>query len=191
MGFRERHATRPADRYSAKLGSNEALYAPVRPPERPRAVGRPDLAQLLGRTVLEARVQRAFQEYGLLPRTGTAGSGLSRSYRAPQAGVEIAADAHGTVTTVTLHFTGTEGFTPYQGTIPAGAGSMPHRSRIWAMLGRPDQTGAPYRDRHLAAAGPWDRWQLPEVTLHARYATDAERLERLTLSLPDHLPRAA
>src|SRR5689334_20771975 len=44
----------------------------------PRPVGRTDLTLLLGRTVLEARVQQICQEYGLIPRSGAAvGSGLS------------------------------------------------------------------------------------------------------------------
>ncbi|GAA2523629.1 hypothetical protein Ahu01nite_056230 [Winogradskya humida] len=190
VGFR----TRRAAFHTAPRGSNEPVFNPAAPQRNPgplttaRKVGRPDLTQLLGRTVLEARVQGICQEYALLPRTGT---GLSRAYRSPSAGVELAADAHGLVTTVVLHFQPADGFTPFQGTLPAGAGSVPRRSRMIPMLGRPDETGAPYRDRFDSANGPWDRWHLPDLTLHAQYAPDAETLERLTLALPAHLPRAA
>jgi len=160
-------------------------------PHQARRVGRTELTELLGRSVLEARVQHVCQEYGLVPASGPGGSGLSRAYRAPAAGVELAADAHGTVTSIVLHFHGEDGFIPYEGTIPGGAGSIPRRSRIWSMLGRPDERGAPWRDRFLDAYGPWDRWLLRDLTLLAQYAPDAERLDRVTLSLPDHLPRAA
>jgi hypothetical protein len=207
MGFLERRAdqgrqTVPAeDRYGSKPGpraggSNEPLYDARRanqdPVTLPRKVGRTDLAMLLGRTVLEARVQQICQEYGLIPRTGPAvGSGLSRSYLARAAGVEIAADTHGMVTTVFLHFHGDDGFTSFQGEIPGGAGSVPRRRNIWAMLGRPDETGDPYRDRFLGDYGPWDRWLLAGFVLHAQFAPDGESLHRVTLSLPDRLPRAA
>ena len=96
MGFRTR---RPASRtafHTAPRGSNEPVFDPAAPQRNPgplttpRKVGRPDLTQLLGRTVLETRVQRICQEYALLPRTGT---GLSRAYRSPSAGVELAAGA--------------------------------------------------------------------------------------------------
>jgi hypothetical protein len=202
---RQPGSARTEDRYGAKPGarpggSPESLPAPARGvnpdpvglPAAPRPVGRTDLSLLLGRTVLEARVQRVCKEYGLLPRSGEAvGSGLSRSYLSREAGVELAADAYGVVTTVVLHFRGDDGFTPFRGEIPGGAGSLPQRARLRAMLGRPDEHGAPYRDRHLSDYGPWDRWSLTGFTLHARYALDGERLELITLTLPDQLPRAA
>ena len=163
---------------------------PARP--GPRKVGRTDLTVLLGRSVLEARVQEICREYGLIPRSGTAaGSGLSRSYRSRDTGVEIAADAHGTVTTIFLHFHGDDGFITYQGEIPGGGGSVARRTHMWAMLGRPDETGDPYRDRFLGEYGPWDKWILAGFTLHAQFAPDAETLDRVTLTLPDRLPRAA
>jgi hypothetical protein len=167
------------------------LAEPVDRPA-PRPVGRSDLTMLLGRTVLETRVQQVCREYGLIPRSGEAvGSGLSRSYLSRGAGVELAADAHGMVTTVFLHFHGDDGFTSYQGEIPGGAGSIPRRTHLWATLGQPDEQGDPYRDRFLGDYGPWDRWLLPGYALHAQYAVDGECLERVTLTLPDRLPRAA
>jgi hypothetical protein len=213
-----RQAARPAhpeDRYGSKPGprpggSNEPLFAPPRrsnldpvdvPAPRPApepspgprpVVGRSDLTLLLGRTVLEARVQQICREYGLVPRSGPAvGSGLSRSYLARESGVEIAADAHGTVTTVFLHFHGDDGFASFTGEIPGGGGSVPRRTHVWAMLGHPEEQGDPYRDRFLGDYGPWDRWVLAGFVLHAQYGVDGERLERATLSLPDRLPRAA
>ena len=166
------------------------LPEPVR--AGPRKVGRTDLTMLLGRSVLEARVQQICREYGLIPRSGAAaGSGLSRSYRARDTGVEIAADAHGTVTTIFLHFHGDDGFITYQGEIPGGGGSVARRTHMWAMLGPPDETGDPYRDRFLGEYGPWDKWVLAGFTLHAQFAPDAETLDRVTLTLPDRLPRAA
>jgi hypothetical protein len=203
-------------------GSNEPLFGPVparrsygspvgapdsHPPATPardiaepppaltretRPARRTDLTALLGRTVLEARVQQICREYGLIPRSGAAvGSGLSRSYLARAAGVEIAADTHGVITTVFLHFHGDDGFASYSGEIPGGAGSVPRRPHLWAMLGRPDDQGAPYRDRFLGDYGPWDRWVLAGFALHAQFATDGERLDRVTLTLPERLPRDA
>ena len=195
MGFLERraeHGRQATDdslrryRYGAKPG--RANPDPVGLPPAARSAPT-DLTQLLGRTVLEARVQQICREYGLIPRSG--GPGLSRSYLAREAGVEIAADAHGVVTTVFLHFHGDDGFTSFQGEIPGGAGSVPRRWNIWAMLGRPDETGDPYRDRFLGDYGPWDRWLLAGFVLHAQFAPDGESLHRVTLSLPDRLPRAA
>ncbi|MEU7906803.1 hypothetical protein [Actinoplanes sp. NPDC049118] len=215
MGFLERRTDRnrqaadgvtrpprPDDRYGPKPGplsggSNEPIYDAV-PPRRaqgspePPVPTRTDLTVLLGRTVLEARVQQICQEYGLIPRSGAAvGSGLSRSYLARAAGVEIAADTHGVITTVFLHFHGDDGFTSYSGEIPGGAGSVPRRAHLWAMLGRPDEQGLPYRDRFLGDYGPWDRWVLAGFVLHAQFAVDSEKLDRVTLTLPERVPRAA
>jgi hypothetical protein len=200
MGFLQRRADRRRqdDRYGSKPGpgtggSNEPLYDAA-PARRPLAgpAARTDLTVLLGRSVLEARVQRICREYGLIPRSGAAvGSGLSRSYLSRAAGVELAADAHGVVTTVFLHFHDDDNFTSYSGEIPGGAGSVPRRAHLWAMLGRPDEQGEPYRDRFLGDYGPWDRWVLAGFVLHAQFATDAESLDRVTLTLPQRLPRAA
>jgi hypothetical protein len=150
-----------------------------------RPVGRTDLTTLLGRNVLDARVQRICQEYGLIPRSDTAAaSWLSRSYLSRDAGVELAANAHGTVTAVFLHFHGDDGFQSFQGEIPGGAGSVPTRAHLWAMLGAPDEQGDPYHDRFLGDYGPWDRWVLAGFALHAQFATDGESLDRVTLTPP-------
>jgi hypothetical protein len=197
MGFLERRAdqfrlqadgpARPSDRYGHKpsarhSGSNENLHAR-------RAVAEPgpraDLTELLGRTVLEARTQQICAQYGLIPRSGvTGGSGLSRSYLARDAGVEIAADTHGLVTTVFLHFHGDDGFASFRGEIPGGGGIVPRRAALWARLGRPAESGDPHRVPFLGDYGPWDRWLRDDVVLHAQYDLDGENLHRITLTRP-------
>lgn len=195
-------AVRADDRYGSKPGpgaegSNEPLAAALRArpgagPSTPRPVGRTDLALLLGRSVLQARVQQVCREYGLVPRSGPAvGSGLSRAYLARESGVELAADARGVVTTVLLHFDGADGFASYAGELPGGAGRVARRTHLWSMLGHPAEQGDPYRDRSAGDNGPWDRWLLTGSALQARYDVDGERVERITLTLPDRLPRAA
>jgi hypothetical protein len=198
MGFLERRAeqfrlraagpARPSDRYGRKPsarghGSNDPLHS-RHPTVLPAADDRPEVTDLLGRSVLQARTQQICRDHGLIPRTGT-GSGLSRSYLARDAGIEIAADTHGTIITVFLHFHGDDGFTSYRGEIPGGAGDVPRRAALWAALGRPGSSGDPYRDPFLGDYGPWDRWALPVCTLHAQYALDGENLHRVTLTLPD------
>jgi hypothetical protein len=175
-------------RYGSKPGpsggSNEPLgaYPAARPQPVPAQV-----TDLLGRSVLEARTQRICLAYGLVPRSG----GLSRCYLARDAGLEIAADPHGVVTTVFLHFHVADGFTPYHGEIPGGAGSVPRRAGLWASLGRPDEGGKPHRDPVLGDTGVWDRWLLPEFLLHAQYAVDGQNLYRVTYTLPDGTPGAS
>jgi hypothetical protein len=173
-------------RYGSKPGpaggSNEPLGA-YSPPVRSRPA-RTELTDLLGRSVLEARTQRICLAYGLAPRSG----GLSRCYLARDAGIEIAADPHGVVTTVLLHFDGEDGFTPYHGEIPGGAGSVPRRAGLWAALGRPDESGEPHHDPLLGDYGPWDRWLLPDYLLNAQYAQDGQNLARVTYTLPDSTP---
>ncbi len=222
MGFLERRtgpfrrsadgAARRSGRYDAQRGarnggSTDPLYDPTPRRANPDPVGRPltpparrtDLIELLGRTVLQARTQQICREYGLIPhaatgpaRSGPARSGPARSYLARDEGVEIAADAHGTVTTVFLHFHGDDGFASYHGEIPGGGGTIPRRAALWAELGRPDVSGDAYRERFLGDFGPWDRWLLPACLLHAQYALDGENLHRVTLTLPDReAPRAA
>jgi hypothetical protein len=179
---------RSADRYGQRpgAGSNEPLFDPARRPRPEPPAPRPELpvrggdpSDLLGRSVLAARTQHLCRAYGLLPR-GT----LSRSYLARDRGLEIAADTHGTITTVFLHFHGDDGFAPYRGEIPGGAGTVPRRAALWAALGRPGESGDPYREKFLGDYGPWDRWELPACGLHAQYALDGESLHRVTLTRP-------
>jgi len=195
MGFLERRAQRfrPAgDRYGQKPGPAGGRRANADPVGHPAGAGeRPELTGLLGRTVLEARTQQICRAYGLIPgparsyparsnlaRSNLARSNLARSYLARDAGLEIAADAHGTIAAVFLHFHGDDGFAPYRGEIPGGGGTVPRRAALWASLGRPDVSGDAYRER-------WDRWLLPAVTLHAQYAVDGDHLHRITLTPPD------
>jgi hypothetical protein len=204
MGFLERRAersrqatednlrqSRPESRYGTKPGRVNPdpvgfpTAAAAGSPGTEQPPGRADLAQLLGRTVLEARVQQICREYGLIPRSGgPGGSGLSRSYLAREAGVEIAADGHGMVTAVFLHFHGDDGFASYRGEIPGGGGTAATRASLWAALGRPDASGDPYRERFLGDFGPWDRWLLPGLQLRAQYALDGDGLHRITLTRP-------
>ncbi len=65
------------------------------------------------------------------------------------------------------------------------------RTPMWARPGEPDEAGDPYRDRFLGEDGPGDKKVLAGFTLHAPFAPDAEALDRVTLTLPDRLPRAA
>jgi hypothetical protein len=160
--------------------AHRANTDPVGPPS-PRPTGGADLADLLGRTVLEEHTQRICRDHGLLPH----GPALSRSYLNRAAGLEIAADTHGLVTTVFLHFNGDDGFAPFHGEIPGGAGTATRRAALWAALGRPDDAGDAYRDRFLGDFGPWDRWLLPICTLHSQYALDGENLHRITLTRPE------
>ena len=189
MGFLERRAQRfrPAgDRFGQKPGPAGGRRGNADPVGL--AAGRddrPPLTELLGRTVLEARTQQICRAYGLIPGPAGLASGLSRSYLARDAGVEIAADAHGTVTAVFLHFHGDDGFAAYRGEIPGGGGTVPRRAALWASLGRPGESGDAYRERFLGDYGPWDRWLLPAFTLHAQYALDGDRLLRITLTPPD------
>lgn len=154
--------------------STDPAGVPIEPPARPG-----DPTELLGRSVLAARTQQLLRTYGLVPRAG-----LSRSYSARDRGLEIAADAHGTVTAVFLHFHGDDGFASYRGEIPGGAGRLSRRSALWAELGRPGESGEAYREKFLGDFGPWDRWTLPGCTLHAQYGLDGERLHRITLTPP-------
>ncbi|GGL00615.1 hypothetical protein [Mangrovihabitans endophyticus] len=158
---------------------------PVQPepvqPEAAPAVRPADLTDLLGSSVLHDRTQRICRAYGLLP---PAGFRLSRSYQARDVGVEIAADAHGTITAVFLHFHGDDGFAHFAGEMPGAGGVAPRRAALWANLGRPQHSGDPQRDRFLGDHGPWDRWVLASHVLRAQYDLDGESLLRLTLTPP-------
>lgn len=180
--------------YAAKPGpsggSNDPLHLgpPAPGPLLRSTAGAGDLGDLLGRTVLAARTQQICRAHGLMP---AAGSGLSRSYVARDRGIEVTADQRGTVVAVFLHFDAADGFTPYHGEIPGGAGSIPRRAGLWASLGRPDESGGPFHVEHLGDYGPWDKWLLPRYVFNAQYALDGENLYRVTLSLPDRAPSRA
>jgi hypothetical protein len=180
--------SKATDKYGAKPGpasdgSNEPLTPRRMPPPVVVQPPRPDLTGLLGRTVLEARVQQACREWGLVPYAGT---GLSRSYLARDAGVELAADPQGVVTTVFLHFQGDDGFHPFTGEIPGTGAAINRRTQLWATLGRPWESVDPF----LGDYGPSDTWLLSRFVLNARYTHDADHLQRITLTLPNS-PRAA
>jgi hypothetical protein len=140
---------------------------------------RADLTELLGRSVLEDRVQLICRQWGLRPYAGNV---LSRSYVAHDVGAELAADAGGVVTAIFLHFHGDDGFAGYCGVIPGVGGPIAGRAELWAALGLPLQA----LDEFLGAFGPSDTWSLPRFVLNAQYAFDADHLSRITLtSLPE------
>jgi hypothetical protein len=177
---------RPDSRYGGKPARPNADPVELPIPGQRQPADRSDLSQLLGGTVLEARVQRICQEYGLVPPDGRPGGfGLSRSYLARSAGVEIKANTHGMVTAVFLHFHGDDGFESYEGEIPGCGGTAATRASLWAELGHPAESGDPYRERFLGEFGPWDRWVLPRLQLRAQYALDGDTLQRVTLTLPE------
>jgi hypothetical protein len=180
------------DRYGTKPGpGSEASNEPADPrrqasvPHVVARTARSDLTRLLGRSVLEAHVQQVCREWGLVPAPGP-GPGPARSYRAHESGVELAADARGTVTTIFLHFHGDDGFADYDGEIPGGAGTIARRAHLWAALGRPWESVDPF----LGDYGPSDTWIFGHFVLNARYTHDADHLQRVTLTRPEH-PRAA
>jgi hypothetical protein len=180
---------RPPDRFGRKPapcpGSSNELVNARRQASVPHLVALPrrtDLTELLGRTVLEARVQQICREWGLIPY---AGSGLSRSYVAHDAGAELAADGRGLVTSIFLHFHGDDGFRHFDEVIPGTGGTIARRAHLWSALGRPGES----LDVFLGDHGPSDTWWLPRFVLNARYTIDGDHVQRITLTLPDH-PRA-
>ncbi|GAA0487982.1 hypothetical protein Ade02nite_12240 [Paractinoplanes deccanensis] len=122
-----------------------------------------DLTQLLGHNLLEGRALATSREYGLMARPG------ARAYESREAGVEVLVDDADRVTTVVLHFTGDNGFKPFQGMIPGRGGTIGRRSKLWAALGRP------------VSSGDVDEWPFPSFVMRAQYAPDGETLLRLVL----------
>jgi hypothetical protein len=143
----------------------------------PRRVGRPDLAQLLGRPVDGPLARDVLTAYDLHPAPVTGLKAKPRTYISVNTGVELTTGHHGTITAITLHFHG-RGLTPFHGELPAGAGTIPRRTALRRTLGFPD-----------LETPTTDTWLLLTLTLQATYEPDHERLARATLTLPTHLPR--
>lgn len=62
------------------------------------------------------------------------------------------------------------------------------REQVLARFGSPSRSGERVTDDILGEFGPWDRFQMPEYTVHVQYKLDADTIEQITLMRNDVVP---
>jgi hypothetical protein len=95
-------------------------------------------------------------------------------------GVEVVCDGLDVIQTIFLHRGDGESLVdlPFAST----------RAEVMARFGTPAKSGASVRLPGIGERGPWDRFNLPEGTLHVQYALGGDEIEMVTLMCADVAP---
>jgi hypothetical protein len=97
-----------------------------------------------------------------------------------KAGIQILTDADGHVAAILLFGPGSLEASAYAGPLPGGLRFGMSRDEVRGLLGKPDESRDP--KVHLGQAlPPWDKYRFGRRWVHARYAADASRIDRVTL----------
>jgi hypothetical protein len=95
-------------------------------------------------------------------------------------GVELGFDRRRRVEAVFVYAAPRDGFAAFAGPWPRGLSPELDRSAVLELLGAPSASGP---------AGGWDRWDLPDHSLHLEYTAGGAAIGMLTLMAPRAVPR--
>ncbi len=158
-----------------------------------RKFGFDDLRAVIDRSIRSAEIRRFFDGVEFTKYIDSAhagGAGQTPYYYAALAlGFELCCDGGGLVKLAYLYAPGAKhGFSPYEGSLPAGLtwGSTPAEVRL--ALGTPSVHGLEQLVPMIGKVGPWDRYDRPDVVLHFQYDTRGRQLSVVTLMAPDRIP---
>jgi hypothetical protein len=62
------------------------------------------------------------------------------------------------------------------------------RAQVLVRFGSPSRSGERVSDPILGEFGPWDRFQLPEYTVHVQYEVESDTIAKITLMRNDVTP---
>lgn len=109
-------------------------------------------------------------------------------YEFHQRGVSLLFGTDGTLSAIFLYGRNNEGFEAYEGLLPLGLTFSLSRDEVRQVLGEPSKTG---EGRSILNAGeihPWERYDLPEAIVHARYTENENEITLVTLMTPAAAP---
>jgi hypothetical protein len=95
-------------------------------------------------------------------------------------GVEVICDELDRIQTLFLH--------RGEGESLAGVPFSTKRQEVLERFGTPASSGGPVRIPVLGDRGAWDRFTVPEGSLHVQYSSDRDEIDMITLIRPDAVP---
>lgn len=93
----------------------------------------------------------------------------------------MALDEAKAVKTIHLFGAGQPDYACYPYALPAGLSFARGRDAARALLGQPTVSGGPVEAIIGNSIRYWDRWDLPQLSLHLRYPEDLQSIELVTL----------
>ena len=105
-------------------------------------------------------------------------------YIFPENGVDLVCDADERVTTIFLYFHETRRFEGDLLDLPF----LFTRRQVMERLGPPSRSGGRTNDPVLGEYGPWDRYAMPDYSIHVQFREDADRIKQITLMRADVVP---
>jgi|SRR5688572_6576797 len=109
---------------------------------------------------------------------------LRINYIFPENGVDLVCDAEERVTTIFLYSDQTRRFEEDLLDLPF----LFTRRQVIECLGPPSKSGGRTNDPVLGEYGPWDRFAMPDYSIHVQFRVDADRINLITLMRADVVP---
>jgi hypothetical protein len=105
-------------------------------------------------------------------------------YIFPQHGLELRCDEDDRISVIFLHSDKNNGFDESLTDLKFSLG----RREVLARLGSPSKSAGKTSSPILGDAGPWDRFENSEYTVHIEYRVDVDRINRITIMRRDVVP---
>ena len=105
-------------------------------------------------------------------------------YVSAQHGMDFVCDEDDRVTTIFLYADESRFFEEGIEDLPF---TLSHQE-VTARLGFPSKSGGRSSHRILGDRGPWDRFDLPDYSIHVEYHLDVDRIKMITLMCADVVP---
>jgi hypothetical protein len=137
------------------------------------------LAHILGRAIREVLDTEPFSGW-LFTRTVEHEPKEQISYEFEGHGVDVICDRFDAIRTVFLQ--------RGDGALLAGIPFSMSRREVLERFGPAAASGAAVRIPGFGDRGPWDRFTIPEGSLHVQYRTDREEIDMITLMRADAVP---
>ena len=96
-------------------------------------------------------------------------------------GLQVGLDAAKFIKTIHLFGDGQPDYARYSYGLPAGLSFSQSREAARVLLGQPTESGGPVQAIIGTSIRYWDRWDLPNFSIHLRYPEDLQSIELMTL----------
>lgn len=160
-------------------------------PRRKQAVGMraEQLLALLGRNLDDALLNDLQLLFGFVPTVTESKIPNQWYIDVPAAGWSCAVMRDNRIGTIFLFSGNEKPHSTFDGELPCDVTFERSRSEVRAALGTPTGSGEARMTPGLGLMPPWDRYDCGSFSLHLRYAHDERAILRVSVALPEAVPK--
>lgn len=140
---------------------------------------KPPIQSLVGQNINDVHDMGIFRNVAMLDVEKI---GDESYLQLPLLGISVVLPDRETISVVHLHASGHEGYSEFQGELPAGIVFAISREEARARLGNPAQCGDGGRVPLLGPRPAWDAYIVDGQRLHLEYAGDNQSIRLVTIS---------